>query len=160
VNKNLPRLAKALRGLHCHLTIIGRLSGVQRDSLESEGIQFENLLDLTNAEVRQQYALADIVSFASTIEGFGMPILEAQATGRPVVTSNCSSMPEVAGDAACLVNPFDPQSIRTGISRIIADQGYRQSLVEKGYNNVLRFDRDKIAEQYLQLYKQVASEDS
>ena len=70
-----------------------------------------------------------MLTFVSTYEGFGLPILESQATGRPVVTSNVSSMPEVAGDAACLVNPYDADSIREGILRVINDDAYRKDLM-------------------------------
>jgi len=86
-----------------------------------------------------------------------MPILEAQAVGRPVITSNILSMPEVAGDAACLVDPFDVSAIREGILKIIQDGSYREELIRKGQMNIRRFDPEKIALQYLDLYKKVAN---
>jgi glycosyltransferase involved in cell wall biosynthesis len=100
--------------------------------------------------------MADIIALASSYEGFGMPILEGQAVGRPVITSNILSMPEVAGNAACLVDPYDPSSIRQGILKIIQDAAYRDELVRKGFANVKRFDPQVIALQYLDLYKKVA----
>lgn len=157
-NKNIERLFEAIAGLDCQLTIIGKLTGSQRKSLEEKQTRFTNLIDLTDAEVQEQYRLADIVTFASTIEGFGMPILEAQAIGRPVVTSNCSSMPEVAGDTACIVDPFDSQSIRSGIEKIIGNHVYREKLVKLGHENVQRFDRANISSQYFELYRLVAEE--
>ena len=95
----------------------------------------------------------DLLVFVSTYEGFGLPILEAQATGRPVITSNVLSMPEVAGDSACLVDPFDVSSIRKGILKVINDPAYREKLIKRGFENVKRFQPDKIAEQYADIYR-------
>jgi glycosyltransferase involved in cell wall biosynthesis len=102
------------------------------------------------------YQDADIVSFPSTYEGFGMPILEAQAVGRVVVTSRVLSMPEVAGEGACFVDPFDPSSIRRGLEQVIGDGDYRQKLIQKGFKNVERFDAERIANQYREVYVKVA----
>ncbi len=95
--------------------------------------------------------------FASTYEGFGLPIVEAQATGRPVVTSDTLSMPEVAGDAACLVDPFNVESIRNGILKVIQDTGYREQLVQNGLKNVERFKPESVAMQYLALYRELVN---
>lgn len=84
-----------------------------------------------------------------------MPILEANAVGRPVITSNRSSMPEVAGSAACLVDPDQPDSIRDGIKRIMDDSSYRQRLVAAGYENVKRYRADVIVAEYVSLYRKV-----
>ncbi|MCB0583153.1 MAG: glycosyltransferase, partial [Phaeodactylibacter sp.] len=92
----------------------------------------------------------------SEYEGFGMPILEAQATGRPVITSNICSMPEVAGRGAALVNPYDPAAKRAAIEQIIRNAGYREELIQEGRENVKRFNLEKIAGQYLELYREIA----
>ena len=84
-----------------------------------------------------------------------MPILEAQATGRPVVTSNVASMPDVAGDAACLVDPFSTDAIRDGVLRVIDDADYREELVRRGFENVKRFHPDVIADAYYSLYRKI-----
>ena len=84
-----------------------------------------------------------------------MPILEANAVGRPVITSNILSMPEVAGDAACIVNPYSIDEIRSGILRIIENANYRESLVERGFVNVQRFEPKKVARQYLEIYAEL-----
>ena len=81
-----------------------------------------------------------------------MPIIEAQATGRPVLTSNLGAMKEVAGDAACLVDPFDTDAIRAGLERIMADDSYRAQLIAAGFENVKRFTQERIAAQYAELY--------
>ncbi len=154
-NKNLEAHAAALQGLTCNFVIIGRLSDAQTQSLEKYKIHYENLFDLSSAELVEQYKRCDILLFASTYEGFGLPIVEAQAIGRPVITSNIWSMPEVAGDAACLVNPFDIDSIRYGVKRVIGDSEYREELVQRGLRNVERFSPEVISAQYAKLYREV-----
>lgn len=156
-NKNIPRLIEALKGIPCILEIIGKSNEEYEALLRQHNIRYEYKSGLTDEEMLQRYHGADIIALASTYEGFGMPILEAQAVGRPVITSNIYSMPEVAGDAACLVDPFDVHSIREGIAKIITDDAYRDALVKKGFENVKRFDPDKIALQYYELYKEIAS---
>ena len=151
-NKNLLRLAEALSGLECHVDIVGPLTDSQVDALRIHGIQHTNHLNLTDEELLERYQQADIVSFVSTLEGFGMPIVEAQSVERVCVTSNCSSMPEIAGQGACFVDPFDVSSIRAGFKRVIADSTYRQSLITQGRINKLRFDTKKIAGDFLAIY--------
>ena len=82
-----------------------------------------------------------------------MPILEAQATGRPVLTSNCSSMPYVAGDGALFVDPFSIDSIRAGLIKLLQNPTLRSNLITKGAANVKRFSADMIARQYLKIYR-------
>ncbi len=75
--------------------------------LEECKIEYENFIDISNEELVKKFIECDMLLFASTYEGFGMPIVEANIVGRPVITSNILSMPEVAGDAAILVDPFN-----------------------------------------------------
>ena len=156
-NKNIPRLVEALEGISCVLEIIGKKEKQYEDMMKLRGIKYEYRSGLSDEEMIQRYEEADIISLASTYEGFGMPILEGQAVGRAVITSNLYSMPEVAGEAACLVDPFDVQSIRNAILRIIEDDIYRNELIARGFENVKRFDPGRIAHQYLELYKEVAN---
>jgi glycosyltransferase involved in cell wall biosynthesis len=155
-NKNLPRLVQALRGIRCHLHVVGRLSDRQVDELRGAGIDFSTSCGLSEQQMYASYCAADLVSFVSTYEGFGLPILEANAVGRPVVTSNVSSMPEIAGQAACLVDPLDVGSIRDGIRHVIEETPYRDELIQKGFENVLRFRGEAVAERYLTIYRQIA----
>ena len=138
------------------MRIIGRLEDEHRASLVTHGVAFTSASGLSDAAMRDEYAKCDMLVFASTAEGFGMPILEAQAVGRPVVTSQVSSMPEVAGDAAELVDPFDIASIRAGVRRVIEDARHREALVARGFENVRRFSPQAIAAQYAALYREVA----
>lgn len=155
-NKNLPRHIAALAGLSLRLHIIGRISESDRRLLEEHGIRYRNDWNLSDPEVKAAYENCDLLLFASTFEGFGMPILEAQSVGRPVITSACSSMPEVAGEAACYVDPLDITSIRAGIIRVTNDARYRENLIAAGRENVKRFSSEAVAAAYLELYAAVA----
>lgn len=155
-NKNLLRVAQALRGIVCDWHIVGTLSPEQEEVVRSLELTYRILGFLDEKGVRAAYRDCDMLVFASTYEGFGLPILEANAVGRPVVTSNILSMPEVAGDAACLVDPFDSRSIRAGILRVINDVEYRESLVANGFQNVRRFSAENVARQYAEIYRELA----
>ena len=156
-NKNLERVAQALAGIDCTLVVIGRLSPEQTAMLARHGIACESHCNLSRAELLDQYVRADLLLFASTYEGFGLPIIEAQAVGRPVISSELCSMPEVAGGAACLVDPYDVPAIRQGVLRVIGDQSYRDDLVARGLVNVERFRAATVAARYAQLYRAIAA---
>jgi glycosyltransferase involved in cell wall biosynthesis len=158
-NKNLVRVVQAIRGLPCHLRIVGRLTAEQRASLRENGTEFSNVESLSDSQMIAEYHRCDMLVFASLEEGFGLPIIEAQAVGRPVVTSDCSSMPEVAGDAAELVDPTCVSSIRCGIERVISDPDRREHLIRIGFTNVKRFDPSAIASQYAAIYRELAGRD-
>ena len=117
-NKNLLRLCEALEGLKCHLVIVGVLTNRQKAALAKHQIAYTNLIGLSDEELVREYQKSDILAFASTLEGFGMPIVEAQIVGRPVVTSNRASMLEVASDGAVLVDPYSVINPRW-VSRIL-----------------------------------------
>ena len=157
-HKNLSRLVAALEGLRCRLHLVGNPSAGDLQKLVSSGIDHKISSNLSEAEMYRAYCEADIVTFVSKKEGFGMPILEAQWVERPVVTSNCSSMPEVAGEGACFVDPYDMRSIRSGFERVIRDKNYRDSLIEKGRKNRERFALCDVAEKYLRLYRRLGSD--
>jgi glycosyltransferase involved in cell wall biosynthesis len=151
-NKNIYRLIQALEGIPCVLDIIGNVDQPLMDKLQQAKIKFFLFKNLSDEEMIERYQTSDIVSFVSTHEGFGMPIVEANAVGRVVVTSNISSMPEVAGGAAHLVDPYDITSIREGILKVIDDEPYRDMLIKKGFENRKRFDGDIIGLQYFEIY--------
>ncbi|MFM7851415.1 MAG: glycosyltransferase, partial [Flammeovirgaceae bacterium] len=111
-NKNVQRLVRALKGISCVLDIVGEIDEELNNMLIENRVEFQQAQSLTESQILKKYESADIVSFVSTYEGFGMPIVEANTVGRVVVTSNILSMPEVAGNAARLVDPFDVGSIR------------------------------------------------
>lgn len=155
-NKNVARLVEALKGLSCRLVLVGSLDEEVKKKLVECGVDYENYVGLTHDELYKQYVNCDLVSFISLSEGFGVPIIEAQASGRPLITSNLSPMREVAGDGACLVDPLDVSKIRDEILKIIADSDYREQLVERGRRNVVRYSPATISSQYLDLYRRIA----
>lgn len=156
-NKNLERLIPALEGLNCELSIVGPLTAEQNKLLTKYSVKFAQQQRLTDEEIVQAYRDADVVSFVSTFEGFGMPIVEGQRAQRPVITSNVSSMPEVAGDGAFFVDPFDVESIRHGFTSVFESEFLRQRLIRDGLANAERFDHRAICQQYLNLYQQAAA---
>jgi glycosyltransferase involved in cell wall biosynthesis len=155
-NKNVERCAAALQGLYCRVLIVGELDANQRAAFARAGVEIEARLDLDSHELSQAYQDCDLLLFPSTKEGFGIPVLEAQATGRPVVTSDRPPLPDVAGGAAAFVDPFDVASIRAGVERVLADEEYRADLVRRGLVNVGRFRVAAIAAQYAGLYEELA----
>jgi glycosyltransferase involved in cell wall biosynthesis len=94
--------------------------------------------------------------FPSLYEGFGFPVLEAMACGTPVVCSNVSSLPEVAGDAALLVDPLDVEALAAALARVMADEALRVDLVARGLDQVQRFSWQRCAEETLQILEDAA----
>jgi Glycosyltransferase len=145
-----------LAGIPCELVIVGELSESQLSHLIKSGISYRNEYHIPYERIIELYRECDLVCFASTYEGFGLPILEAQATGRPVITSCVASMPEVAGEGALLVDPLKVEEIRNAINRIISDERLRADLIAKGLENITRFSPESVANQYVELYEEIS----
>ena len=159
-NKNLRTLINAIGGLSIKLHIVGTPSPADFQELQKINIAFQVSTELSDEEMRRAYIECDILAFPSVYEGFGLPIIEAQLTGRPVLTSNLSPMKEVAADAALLVDPYDTASIRAGLLKIIGDDLYRESIVNAGFENVKRFNAEAVSKQYTELYEELLTEKS
>lgn len=157
-NKNFERHVAALEGIECHLHIVGKLESKHIELLSEYKILYTSEYNICIAEMQRAYAECDMLLFASTLEGFGMPILEAQSVGRAVVTSNVYSMPEVGGEGACYVDPISVESIRFGIMKVIQDDEYRDLLVAKGFENAQRFSARRVAKEYERLYESLVHE--
>lgn len=155
-NKNLERVAEALRGIPCRLEIVGELSEAQRMSLSKTGISYRELGRLSDEELLEAYRRCDLVVFASIYEGFGLPIIEGQALGRPVVTSNFGAMAEAAGEGAAKVDPLDPQAIHAAVIKILSDHSYREHLIDAGFRNVEKYQPRTVANQYAAIYAEVS----
>ncbi|MEM6964538.1 MAG: glycosyltransferase family 1 protein [Bacteroidota bacterium] len=154
-NKNLENIILAIENINCKLIIIGKTDSNQKKMLRNGNIDYEECSNISNEEMYQRYVQADLVTFVSFYEGFGMPIIEAQAVGRPVLTSNIPPMNTISKDSALHVDPFSVEAIRNGIQKIIEDNEFRENLIIKGLENVKKYSREIIAQQYLDLYKKI-----
>jgi glycosyltransferase involved in cell wall biosynthesis len=101
------------------------------------------------------YRLADAFVFPSLYEGFGLPPLEAMASGTPVVTSNVSSLPEVVGDAALLIDPYEPQSIADALRRILTEPSLRADLRARGLARARAFSWERSIRRVREIYDEV-----
>lgn len=156
-NKNIHKLAEALKGITCELHIVGELDDATTEVLKENKIEYYSYSNLSFSALKEQYRACDMVVFASTYEGFGLPILEACAVGRPLLTSRISPMDEISDDAACKVNPYNVLDIRRGIIRIITDTDYRDQLVNNGWKLRYRYSISNVTNQYTDIYNHIAS---
>lgn len=155
-NKNLPNSLKALSRIKCEIHILKKMFEWQKDLADSLGLHYTNLWDLSNEEVRKEYIDADIVLFPSSFEGLGAPILEAQLTGRVVITTNREPMSWVAGkDAAILIDmPEKFEEIRAAVEVAINNDQLRDCLICNGQKNTRRFTLSSILKTYMSYYEQ------
>lgn len=166
-NKNLVNMAQACIHANMELILVGG-DFLKRDNLKHAELKsfaeflkkfkdnplvhmigYVELTDLVTI-----YNLADISLLVSFAEGFGFPILEGQSVGTPVITSNISSMPEIAGEGAVLVDPSNIEQITKAIVAVRDNYKLRNSLIEKGFKNIKRFTWKKTAEETFRVYEQ------
>ena len=172
-HKNVPRLVEAFavarEKLAAHpdyqdlrLVIIGdtisQYPQVRQAVMKSRVEHLVRFLGFVPFEtLRCFFESAAAFVFPSRYEGFGLPPLEAMACGTPVVTSNVSSLPEVVGDAAVLVNPENVFDIARGIQEVLTDQAKRDDLVRRGHEQAARFSWSRTARQVLEIYQEAAA---
>jgi glycosyltransferase involved in cell wall biosynthesis len=158
--KNLPGLIKAFK-IFCErykkdflLVIAGRKDKRFLD-LEKE-VKIHHLEEkviltdfISQEEKTVLYKKALALTFPSFYEGFGLPVLEAQSLGIPVLTSNTSSLPEVAGKGALFINPFKAEDIAKGMEKIVFGENFKKDLIKKGYENIKRFSWENSAQKLL-----------
>jgi glycosyltransferase involved in cell wall biosynthesis len=165
-HKNLERLIDAFqvvrkRGLdNVKLVLIGddisKYAALRRAVHRHQLHQHVRFLGFVPEEtLAVMYRLASVFVFPSLYEGFGLPPLEAMASGTPVVTSNLSSLPEVAGDAAMLVDPYDPEAIADGIYRVLTDDTLRHSMRAKGIERARQFSWEQSVRRVHDIYQKV-----
>lgn len=121
-----------------------------------DDVIFKGFVD--DKSLRGFYANASLVAYPSLYEGFGLPPLEAMASGTPVVTSITSSIPEVVGDAAIMVSPFDANQLADAMARILRDGDLRRDLISRGYIQVRNFNWYRVARNILAIYYSVHNE--
>jgi glycosyltransferase involved in cell wall biosynthesis len=113
---------------------------------------------VTNDELPLWYNAATVLAYPSVYEGFGLPVLEAQACGTPVLTSNVSSLPEAAGDAALMIDPYDVEAIVAGLSRLLTDEPLQHELRERGLARARGFSWPRTAQETARVYQRALTE--
>jgi len=111
-----------------------------------------------NDELSLWYNAATVFSYPSVYEGFGLPVLEAQACGTPVLTSNTSSLPEAAGDGALMVDPYDVEELAAGLDRLLTDEPLRHELRERGLAHARQFSWPRTARETACVYRRAMAE--
>jgi len=156
-NKNFYNSISAISKINSEVLIIGKLDQQKLLLLKKLKVKYNNYLNLSDHEVYKVYCKSDILLFASTYEGFGMPILEAQAVGRPVITSNIEPLTYVGGKGALYVNPASVQSIKLALKELISNNALRKKLIINGLDNIKRFSVQAILQQHYDCYKAIMS---
>ncbi|MEW6544048.1 MAG: glycosyltransferase family 1 protein [Nitrospirota bacterium] len=146
---------------HC-LVLVGDVThrfGDLRETARTLGVERRTVCTgrLPLQDLRLLYSCAEAFVFPSIYEGFGMPVLEAMACGAPVITANRTSLPEVAGDAAILVDPEDAGQLGEAIVQVVEDPALRASLKAKGFDRVKQFTWERTARRTLALYQELCS---
>ncbi|MCU0481823.1 MAG: glycosyltransferase family 4 protein [Anaerolineae bacterium] len=162
--KNYSRLVKALAQLRfkhdIHLVVVGGRGWLEDEFYatirDTKMIDYVHLTGFVSDEdLPALYTGAVAMAFPSLYEGFGIPILEAMACGIPVVSSNTSSLPEVADDATLLIDPYSIEEIHNALEKVITDQNLREILIQRGFKQAKKFTWEQSAHQLLGLYRQL-----
>lgn len=164
--KNLPRLVEAYaqvrkQGLDISLVIVGKKDWQAEQLLEKirelgleESVNFTGFVPF--ADLPLFYNAAEVFAFPSFFEGFGLPVIESMASGVPTITSFGSSLEEVAGQGALLIDPSDTQSIASALARTLTDLELRQQLIARGLERAEYFKRHNLAREVLAVYRRLA----
>ncbi len=164
--KNYTRLLQAFERLHAEglseaLVIVGRKGWLFEAFFHAlelsparQAVRFPGYV--LDDDLPALYAGAQAFAFPSLAEGFGLPLLEAMACGTPSVASNVTSLPEIGGDAAVLVDPLDVEAIYTGLRRVLTDAALREALRERGLRRAAQFSWERAARETLALYREMA----
>jgi len=155
-HKNVMNMIEAVKGSNYHIDIVGWPSDKEVAKLKEYGISYSVFNSLSDEQVFEKYKMCDVLFFASFYEGFGMPITEAQAVGRPVITSNFGAMKEVGDGSAILVDPKDPVAIRAAMDTLLQNEQYYNEVVESGIRNAAKYDRVAVAEAYYKVYEELS----
>ncbi len=165
-HKNLNNLLRAFRQVKYrdyYLIIVGKTYRNYREPLgliEKLGLQdrVRYLMFISKEDLVHLYNAATAFILPSLYEGFGLPVLEAMACGTPVITSNVSSLPEIAGNAALLIDPYDIDSITDAINRVLGSTSLEQTLKERGLKRVQEFSWSTTVRETIEVYKKAYNE--
>jgi glycosyltransferase involved in cell wall biosynthesis len=155
-NKNLLNLIKAVSGIkEIEIHFVGLQSQEILNQLIKHNIAYSVSSNLSEKELSFKYFDSNLLYFVSTKEGFGLPILEAQSRGIPVLTSITTSMPFVAGDGALFANPYDVEDIRNKILIFVTKKIDIDVLIKKGHENTKRFNIESFISSYQRVYSEM-----
>jgi alpha-1,3-rhamnosyl/mannosyltransferase len=155
-HKNLATLLRAVEKITTPLVVAGAYD--VRYPIAPHNGKTILLRDVSEADLPALYSGATVFVFPSLYEGFGLPPLEAMACGAPVICSNTSSLPEVVGDAALLVNPHAANEIADAIERVLTNPALRDELRAKGLAHAQKFSWERTARETLAIYKRVCAQ--
>ena len=165
--KNLERLIQAFdiakeKGIPHQLVIAGEQGWKFDKDKTLRGITHRKSIRfigyVPDADMPALYSAADLFAFPTLYEGFGIPVIEAQSCGTPILTSNCSSLPEVGGDAAVYVDPYDVSGIAEEMLYILNNPQFAEKLTKKGLENAKRFSWEASARQLDSIIERVVNE--
>lgn len=155
-NKNLETTIKALADSAYELRVVRKMTKHQVELAQKCHVRYSNVYNLTDEEMTKEYQDSDIVVMPSIYEGFGAMVIEAQATGRPVITTDREPMRSVSGGAAYLLkDPLDAAEIRCAMSKIVNDDDYRNGLIEAGSKNAAKYSLANCAKEHIELYNKI-----
>ena len=153
-NKNLDTTMKAVSELGLKMRILREMKEYQKELAVSLNLNYTNIYNITDKQVTEEYINSDIVCMPSLYEGFGAMVIEAQAVGRPVITTNLEPMRSVSGGAAYLLeDPQNVEEMKQAIIKIIKDEKYRNELINKGRKNASKYTLMNCAKEHISIYK-------
>ena len=155
-NKNLERIFCAVSSLRVRIKLVGIMTDEAASLAKLHKVNLKVYTAIDDRKLVDVYQASDVLLFPSLYEGFGMPLLEAQALGVPVITSSLPPMSEVAGMGAYLVDPYDIDDIRKSIIELSSNQSRREELIKAGYKNLKMFEERSIYSKYYDIYRGMA----
>lgn len=151
-----PELSAKLILIGCESPLFAK-TGLKIDKFK-EDIEFKGFVD--DVMLREYYNQATVVAYPSIYEGFGLPPLEAMATGTPVITSYSSSLPEVVGNAAIMIDPFNVAQLKDALINVLANSSLQEKMRESGFTQAAKFNWSKVARDTLTVFYELADDPS
>ena len=156
--KNLESVILALKGIrNVKLYIVGKLSDNQTLLLKESEILYENHYDISYEEIVAAYNQATIITFPTFYEGFGLPVIEANVMGKPIISSDIPIIHEIGGEAVYYIDPNNISDIRNAIEQLLNNDGLYQKYVLLGEENSKRFSSKNIYPIWRELYNSIAN---
>ncbi len=148
VRKNLKNVLLAIKDLNVKIIIVGILNEEQKRIIQQNALNYENYFDISTEELVSYYQKCDLITFPSSYEGFGMPVIEANAARVPIIAGDIEILHEVANNAALFVDGTNIIDIKNGIKKIMDSTELRNELINEGIKNCQRFSEQEIYNQY------------